>query len=267
MPLATNWSNSDTIRAWVSSLPHMAQWMAPYSRGGVRKLPAASRTEGTVICCHGRCAARARGSRTGTRMRNLVVIRPSIRAERSGGDGNGHAALQHHVAAEERGRLDLRQQRCGSRDYRQGNQLGPHCTFLLVMGSPSLTSTVRPERSTLRAFSMTNPFCAVILQFSNFTFSIGLSTRPCIMPTEFTVPVMLRMVTLRTTGSTFAGGAMGGTIRHSMLNSNACFVSFNCISRYVMFSTTPLRLGCVLKRMGAQLPASDTQFLTSDRTE
>src|SRR5450759_3003233 len=90
MPLATNWSNSDTIRAWVSSLPHMAQWMAPYSRGGVRKLPAASRTEGTVICCQGRCAPRTRGSRRGTRIRNvvfirpLVVIRPTIRAERSG---------------------------------------------------------------------------------------------------------------------------------------------------------------------------------------
>jgi hypothetical protein len=30
-----------------------------------------------------------------------------------------------------------------------------------------------------------------------------------------------------------------------------------------MFSTTPLRLGCVLKRMGAQLSESETQFLTS----
>src|ERR1035437_7700625 len=39
MPLATNWSNSDTMRAWVNSLPHISQWMAPYSRGGVRKLP------------------------------------------------------------------------------------------------------------------------------------------------------------------------------------------------------------------------------------
>src|ERR1022692_1530634 len=78
------------MRAWVNSPPQMAQWMAPYSRGGVRKLPAASRTEGTAISCHGRCAPRTRGSRRGTRIRNfvfivpLVVIRPAIRAERRG---------------------------------------------------------------------------------------------------------------------------------------------------------------------------------------
>jgi hypothetical protein len=44
------------------------------------------------------------------------------------------------------------------------------------------------------------------------------------MPTEVTSPVTLMILTLRTTGSTFAGGAMGGTIRHSRLNSKACRV-------------------------------------------
>src|ERR1035437_4681566 len=73
------------MRAWDNSSPQMAQWIAPYSRGGVRKFAATSRTTGTVICCHGRCAASTRGSRSGIRKRDLVFIRPPIRAERSGG--------------------------------------------------------------------------------------------------------------------------------------------------------------------------------------
>jgi hypothetical protein len=43
--------------------------MAPYSRGGVLKLSAASRTVGTVICCQGRWAIAANDTRK--RMANL----------------------------------------------------------------------------------------------------------------------------------------------------------------------------------------------------
>jgi hypothetical protein len=32
--------------------------MAPYSCGGALKLAATSRTDGTVICCQGRCAGK-----------------------------------------------------------------------------------------------------------------------------------------------------------------------------------------------------------------
>jgi hypothetical protein len=38
---------------------------------------------------------------------------------------------------------------------------------------------------------------------------------------------------------------MGGTMRHSMLNSNAWRVPLSWISLKVMFSTTPPRLGWV----------------------
>jgi hypothetical protein len=39
--------------------------MAPYSRGGVLKFAAASRTGGTVICCHGLCAIKVRENSKG----------------------------------------------------------------------------------------------------------------------------------------------------------------------------------------------------------
>ena len=93
-----------------------------------------------------------------------------------------------------------------------------------------MTVIFKPDRSTWRAFSITKPLSAVMLHFSNFTFRIGLPANPCMKPTFFVVPETFRMVTLRTIGSTFAGGAMGCTIRHSMLNSNAWRVSLSTIS-------------------------------------
>src|ERR1035441_7860282 len=67
MPLAASRSRSWTILAILSlaSPPFQLRngWMAPYSRGGVLKLAAASRTDGTVSVCQGRWATAANESR------------------------------------------------------------------------------------------------------------------------------------------------------------------------------------------------------------
>src|ERR1019366_3280371 len=57
-PSARAWSSSETILVRVISPPFVNQRMAPYSRGGVLKFAAASRTGGTVICCQGLCAGK-----------------------------------------------------------------------------------------------------------------------------------------------------------------------------------------------------------------
>src|SRR5664279_6333114 len=66
MPLAASQSRSWTILAILSlaSGPFqlMNGWMAPYSCGGLLKFAATSRTEGTVICCHGLWAGRTAAS-------------------------------------------------------------------------------------------------------------------------------------------------------------------------------------------------------------
>jgi hypothetical protein len=51
----------------------MNGWMAPYSCGGVLKLAAASRTDGAVICCQGRCASNAT-ARSGNRSIFIAVF-------------------------------------------------------------------------------------------------------------------------------------------------------------------------------------------------
>src|ERR1035437_5588999 len=62
MPLAESRSRSWTILAFLSLASGPFQlvkgWMAPYSCGGALKLAAASRTDGTVICCQGRWAGK-----------------------------------------------------------------------------------------------------------------------------------------------------------------------------------------------------------------
>src|SRR5208283_3698397 len=70
MPLAASRSKSRTILSLTSlgSAPFQLAngWMAPYSCGGVLKFAATSRTDGTVTCCHGRCADSANGKSNST---------------------------------------------------------------------------------------------------------------------------------------------------------------------------------------------------------
>lgn len=58
------------------------------------------------------------------------------------------------------------------------NEASFYCTSVLAIGSPSFTSSFRPDRSTFRACSRRKPFCAVIRQFSKWMSRIGLSARP-----------------------------------------------------------------------------------------
>src|ERR1035437_10565782 len=61
IPLADNRSRSRKIfaRPTGGSAPFQLWngWIAPYSCGGALKFAATSATEGTVICCQGRCAS------------------------------------------------------------------------------------------------------------------------------------------------------------------------------------------------------------------
>jgi len=74
MPLAESRSRSRTILPILSLASGPFQlangWMAPYSCGGALKLAAASRSDGTVSCCQGRCAGRT-GASSGS-MANVI---------------------------------------------------------------------------------------------------------------------------------------------------------------------------------------------------
>src|ERR1039458_4472502 len=79
-PSARAWSRSETILARVISPPLVNQRMAPYSRGGVLKFAAASRTGGTVICCHGLCAIKVNeGSNAIASLRVTLMDKPPLR--------------------------------------------------------------------------------------------------------------------------------------------------------------------------------------------
>src|ERR1035437_4108943 len=82
-PSARAWSISETILARVISPPFVNQRMAPYSRGGVLKFAAASRTGGTVICCHGLCAIKVRENSKGIANLDVTFInKPPSRCRR-----------------------------------------------------------------------------------------------------------------------------------------------------------------------------------------
>ena len=74
MPLAASRSKSRTIlcRTSLGSGPFQLAngWMAPYSCGGALKFAATSRMEGTVTCCHDRCAKAGHDARN---KKNVVV--------------------------------------------------------------------------------------------------------------------------------------------------------------------------------------------------
>ena len=74
------------MRAWVNSLPQMAQWIAPYSRGGVRKLAAA---DGQNLS----------GSGLGRRVRNGPGLRERERAESIGRDRKRDGLSGRHADA------------------------------------------------------------------------------------------------------------------------------------------------------------------------
>src|SRR5271157_4985359 len=90
MPLAAIRSKSWTMLSLACApFQPIHGWMAPYSRGGVLKFAATSRTGGATIRCHGRCANNI-PAMSGTRISTLEIFIRALDFHRCrGGIGNG----------------------------------------------------------------------------------------------------------------------------------------------------------------------------------